>query len=166
MISLTVALSNGSYNSYKFIDIQLQNPSPDLRTGTAQENLSSGTHTYRRYNGSSTDYFQIQQSITKATFSDVFDLKPFITIAVGTIIQPYDYIEKVSFTAIGTSLATLMNLTMSHNYGGRKMMHRDFSIVLASNLLTRETFSPNYTSSDYFNVSYVETPSTAADFTL
>jgi hypothetical protein len=166
MISFTVASANGSYNSEKTIDIQLQNPSYDARTGTAMESLTSGTNIYSRYSGSSSDYFQIQSSIRKATFSDTLNLEPFINVAVGPIIQPYDFIEKVSFTAIGTSSTTTMNLSMSLNYGGRKMMHRDFSLSISNNIMARETFSPNYTSSDYFNVSYVETPATAADFKL
>jgi hypothetical protein len=46
------------------------------------------------------------------------------------------------------------------------MLHRDSQVSVGGIVIYRETFATDYNSSDFFNVSHVETPSTPADFTL
>jgi hypothetical protein len=93
MVSFTLATANSSYATTKSVQIQLQNPSYDARTGTALQLIVSGTHTYQLYQWTPNNYFQIQSSITQATYADVFDLEPFFNACISNnIIQQNDYI--------------------------------------------------------------------------
>lgn len=144
------------------------NPFIETRLPISQmEALTVGTLNYNRYTWlGHTDFYWVQ-GYQSMVLTETVDFAKFLqhSIAKG-LISPIDIVDQVIWAARLDFLSCSINISLPLDDGGRFALHQNGSILTAAGHTFQRHSFLNSTSSEYFNVSYVEPPMSSSDIVL